>query len=107
MEFTICLADRQGYLRRRSISKIQQWALGWLIIHERNQGNVTRYEHEKFLIQLHNPDLWNRLYGEGAERLREEEVGVDMSIDEVEKFLRDLDKQHTISNRELGRIQPQ
>lgn len=103
----VCLADRQGFLRRRSINKVQQWALAWLIIHENNQGNVTRYEHEKFLIQLHNPELWDRLYGDAAKAYEAAETGVDMSIDEVEKFLRNLDQEHAISNRELGRIQPQ
>lgn len=105
LEFLICLADRQGYLRRRSLNTVQQWALGWLIIHERNDDGIARFEHEKFLVQLHNPELWNRLYGE-ASKTAADEIGVDMSIDEVERFLQDLDKQHTISNRELGRIQP-
>jgi hypothetical protein len=104
LEFLVCLADRQGYLRRRSLNNVQQWALGWLIIHERNETGVTRYEHEKFLVQLHNPELWNRLYGDTR---NDDEIGVDMSLDEVENFLLNLDKQHTISNRELGRIQPQ
>lgn len=102
LEFLICLADRQGYLQRRSLNFVQQWALGWLIIHERNEQGIARFEHEKFLLQLHKPELWDRLYGDAA---TEDEVGVDMSIDEVEKFLHNLDKQHTISNRELGRIQ--
>lgn len=100
----VCLADRQGYLRKRSLNKVQQWALAWLIIHENNQKNITRFEHEKFLLYLHKPELWERLYGEGAQALREEEAGVAMSVDEVENFLRNLDKEHTISNRELGRI---
>lgn len=104
LEFMIYLAERQGILRKASLHKVQQWALAWLIVHEKNQENVNRFEQDKYSMWLHRPEVWEQNYGESAQT-SEEEQGIPMTFDEVESFLQQLDKKKTIGNRELDRIQ--
>lgn len=99
----IRLAERQGLLRGLNINFLQQWALAWLIIEEKNEKARLRDSDQEYMLWLKNPLLWKEIYGNDAMPDDEKNVATIYSdeLGALDKFLHGLDKKKTVKNKDL------
>jgi hypothetical protein len=94
VQFRIRLAHRQGLLSQGGeSSRLQQWALAWLIREEDNEKirliNDDRENLFKTILLAMKPDVYNQVFGKNE--IEDTDVGEDFSPDDlsdVDAFLK-------------------
>lgn len=83
-------------MRGIKIHAVQQWALAWLVLEERNEKSKEKNNHEEYMMWVINPIMYDNIYGN--KKPADEEDAMPVFSDElamIDKMLRNLENTKT------------